>query len=122
MLDRIAHFVLFFALIAITAVLYPFPPSLTKLGLTAGFIFVLVFPILLASALSWLLRASMIWFIFEAFSLDLPLMATPLVLIVLNLVERVQSTAGMEACPESARCGPEGISIQVFRSACRMIY
>lgn len=138
MLDRIADFVLFFALMAITAVLYPFPPSVTKTGLNAGFIFAvtiaaifalagigshlgrnssgkirrriaeeaskfmnglsvvrkagLVFPIILTSALSWLLRALMLWCIFEAFSLDLPFIATPIVLILLNLKIALVST------------------------------
>jgi uncharacterized protein (TIRG00374 family) len=138
MLDRIADFVLFFALMAITAVLYPFPPSVTKTGLTACFIFAatiaaifalaglgsrlgrnssgkirrriaeevskfmnglsvvrnagLVFPIILTSALSWLLRALMLWCIFEAFSLDLPFMAAPIVLILLSFGIALVST------------------------------
>ncbi len=138
MLDRIADFVLFFVLVAITAVLYPFPPSVTRTGLTACFIFAvtiaaifaltgigsrlgrnssgkirrriaeevskftnglsvvrnagLIFPIILTSALSWLLRALMLWCIFEAFSLDLPFMATPVVLILLNFGIALVST------------------------------
>ncbi len=138
MLDRIADFVLFFALMAITAALYPFPPSVTRTGLTACFIFAvtisaifalagigthmgrnssgkirrriaeevnkfmnglsvvrnagLVFPIILTSALSWLLRALMLRCMFEAFSLDLPFMATPVVLILLNFGIALVST------------------------------
>lgn len=138
MLDRIADFLVFFALMALTAVLHPFPPSITKMGLIAGTAFaaaVLViftlagigrrigsesagrirrriavevnnfmaglscmrkagflFPILFLSTLSWLLRAAMIWCMFKAFSLDLPLMATPITLILLNFGIAVVST------------------------------
>jgi len=138
MLDRIADFLLFFALMAITAILYPFPPSVTRIGLTAGFIFALsigmifalagiashmgqgpvgkirrrlarevsnfmsglsvmrnaglLFPIILSSAVSWLLRSSMLWFMFKAFSLDLPLVAAPIVLILLNFGIAIVST------------------------------
>jgi len=130
MLDRIADVLVLFVMMAITAILHPFPPFVTKLGLFAGAIFAggvaaifalaglghrlgrnsagkirsriakevnnfmtglsvmrnagLLFPIMFFSALSWLLRAAMIWFMFEAFRLDLPLMATPITLILLN--------------------------------------
>lgn len=138
MLDRIADLLLFFALIALTALFHPFPPSLVKTVLTAAGIFAavllgasaaagfgrhigrnspgrlrnriagelnnflaglqsmrkagLMFPILLISALSWLLRAAMVWFMFKAFALDLPLMATPITLILLNLGIAMVST------------------------------
>jgi glycosyltransferase 2 family protein len=137
MLDRIADFLIFFSMMALTAILYPFPPSVIKMGLTAaGFFAVavfavfalagighhvgrkagrirrriaqevnhfmtglsvmrnagLLFPILVCSAVSWLLRAAMVWFMFQAFDLDLPLMATPLTLIVLNFGIAVVST------------------------------
>ncbi len=130
-LDRVADFLVFFLLMALTAVLHPFPPSVTKMGIAAGsffaaavavaFIFArmglrlgavdsagkirrriaeetnkfvaglavmrkagLLFPVLALSALSWFLRAAMVWVMFEAFALDLPLMATPITLILLN--------------------------------------
>jgi glycosyltransferase 2 family protein len=137
MLDRVADFLLFFSLMALTAILHPFPPSVTKMGLTAGAIFAvavfaifalagighhvgrkagkirrriaeevthfmtglsvmrsagLLFPILFCSALSWLLRAAMVWSMFEAFDLDLPLMATPITLILLNFGVAIVST------------------------------
>lgn len=138
MLDRIADFLLFFALMAITAILHPFPPSVTRIGLTAGFIFALsvgmifaltgigshigqgsvgklrrriarevgnfmsglsvmrngglLFPIILCSAVSWLLRSSMLWSMFKAFSFDLPLTAAPIVLILLNFGIAIVST------------------------------
>lgn len=131
MLDRIADFLIFFAIMAVTAILCPFPPSIRKTGLAAGLILStavlvafalartesepasnpsggirrkiyreagnfarglsamkntgLLLPILFISALSWLLRGSILWFMFQAFSLDLPAMAAPVVLIVLNL-------------------------------------
>lgn len=130
-LDRVADFLLFFALMALTAIFHPFPPSVTRMGLVAGAVFAvatavifvlarmgvrlgsgdsagkissrigeelgkfiaglaamrnagLLFPILLLSALSWFLRAAMICVMFGAFGLDLPLMATPITLILLN--------------------------------------
>ncbi len=138
MLDRIADFLSFFVIMAITAALYPFPPSIKKMGMIAGLLFViaileifalaglgshiggnsagkirrrvaaeisnflngfavmlnagLLFPIIIASALSWLMRASMIWFMFQAFSLNLPLIATPITLILLNFGIAVVST------------------------------
>jgi len=52
----------------------------------------LLFPIILTSSLSWLLRASMLWFMFKAFCLDLPLMAAPIVLILLNFGIAIVST------------------------------
>ncbi len=137
-LDRIADFLLFFALMAVTAIFNPFPPSVAELGLTAAGIFAvaiasifvltqlggriatesagklrrriaeevrhfesglavmrntgLLFPILFFSALSWILRAAMIWAMFEAFTLDLPLMATSVTLILLNFGIAVVST------------------------------
>ena len=42
MLDRVADLVLFFALMALTAFVYPFPPSVMKMGLVAGSIFAVV--------------------------------------------------------------------------------
>ncbi|MFZ2446621.1 MAG: lysylphosphatidylglycerol synthase transmembrane domain-containing protein [Syntrophobacteraceae bacterium] len=138
MLDRVADFLVFFFLVALTAFLHPFPPSVTKMALAAGAIFAgavaaifalagigrrigrnpagtirlriadevnkfmgglaamqnagLLLPILLFSALSWLLRAAMIWCMFEAFGLDLPIIATPITLILLNLGIAVVST------------------------------
>ncbi len=130
-LDRVADFLLFFILMALTAVFHPFPPSVTRMGIAAGSIFAvtiavififarlglrlgagnsagkirrriaeelnkfvaglavmrnagLLFPVLALSALSWFLRAGMIWVMFEAFALELPLMATPVTLILLN--------------------------------------
>ena len=130
LLDRIADSLLFFTLLAITAILCPFPPSITRIALSALLIFSLalgaifalagigshiglnpvgrirrkiaqeasnfmsglavirntglLFPIISISALSWLLRASLLWFMFKAFSFDLPLIAAPIVLILLN--------------------------------------
>jgi uncharacterized membrane protein YbhN (UPF0104 family) len=52
----------------------------------------LLFPVILASALSWLLRSSILWFMFKAFSFDLPLIATPIVLILLNFGIAIVST------------------------------
>jgi glycosyltransferase 2 family protein len=137
MLDRIADFLIFFSMMTLTAILHPFPPSVTKLGLTAGGFFALavfavfalagighhvgrkagtirrriaqevnhfmtglsvmrnaglLFPILVCSVVSWLLRTAMIWFMFEAFDLNLPLMATPITLILLNFGIAVVST------------------------------
>ncbi len=138
MLDRIADFFFFFVLMALTAMLYPFPPSITKLGLIGGVLFAasiavifalagishkvcrnsagkirtriarevdhfmaglsvmrkagLLFPVLFLSVLSWVLRAAMIWFIFRAFRLPLPLIATPVTLILLNFGVAVVST------------------------------
>lgn len=138
MLDRIADFLLFFVIVAITAGLYSFPPPLTKIGLSAAFIFALsigtiaalagigshvgqdpvgkirrraareirnfvdglssmrnagfLLPILLCSTLSWLLRSSMLWFMFKAFSFDLPLIATPMALVLLNFGIAIVST------------------------------
>ena len=138
MLDRGADFLLFFALLAITAFLYPFPRQVTKMGWTAGLIFALaigvvfvlagigdhtgqcsagkircraaqeirsfmsglsamrnaglLLPIILSSAISWLLRSSMLWFMFKAFRLDLPLTAAPTVLILLNFGIAIVST------------------------------
>ena len=138
MLDRIADFLVFFILMALTAILHPFPPYVAKPALLAGAIFAaavavvfalagfghriagksagkirnrisreasgfkaglsvmqnagLLFPILFLSALSWFLRAAMIWCMFAAFRLDLPLMATPITLILLNFGIAVVST------------------------------
>ncbi len=138
MLDRIADFLVFFLLMALTALLYPFPPSITKLGLIGGALFAasvaaifalagighwicsdsagkirrrislevnnfmaglsvmrsagLLFPILFLSVVSWIMRAAMIWCIFKAFSLHLPLEATPVTLILLNFGVAVVST------------------------------
>lgn len=139
MFDRIADFLAFFTLMAITAVFHPFPASVTRMGLVAGAIFAgavgiilvvagvghklggenptgkvrrrlgkevsnfmaglsamrnagLLFPILCFSALSWLLRAAMIWFMFQVFGLELPLMATPVTLILLNFGIAIVST------------------------------
>jgi uncharacterized protein (TIRG00374 family) len=42
MLDRVSDLALFFALMALTALMYPFPPSVMKMGLVAGAIFAVV--------------------------------------------------------------------------------
>ena len=52
----------------------------------------LMFPIGFCSVVSWLLRGGMIWVMFRAFSLDLPFIATPITLIILNFGIAVVST------------------------------
>lgn len=138
MLDRIADFLVFFSLVALTALLHPFPSSVTKMTLVAGVVFVatiavifllagighrigvnstgkirsriaeevhkfmtglsvmrnagLLFPIVFCSVLSWFLRAAMIFVMIMAFGLDLPLIATPITLILLNFGIAIVST------------------------------
>jgi uncharacterized protein (TIRG00374 family) len=137
MLDRIADFLIFFSMIALTAILHPFPRSVTKMALTAGGLFALAVSaifalaaigrrvgrkagrirgriarevnhfldglsamrntgllpaILVCSVFSWLLRAAMIWFMFQAFHLELPFMATPITLILTNFGIAMVST------------------------------
>lgn len=138
MLDRIADFLVFFSFVALTAVLHPFPSTMTKMGIIAGVVFTaaiavifllagighkigenssgrirsriadevhkfmtglsvmrnagLIFPILLLSVFSWILRAAMIFVMFKAFGLDLPLIATPITLIFLNFGIAILST------------------------------
>lgn len=137
MLDRIADLLIFFSMMALTAILHPFPPSVTRIGLAAAALFALAIiiifslagigrllgsqagnirrkiaqeinhfmtglsvmrnagllpPILACSAISWLIRAAMIWFMFQAFDLRLPIMATPITLILLNIGVAAVST------------------------------
>ncbi len=138
MLDRIADFLVFFSLVALTALLHPFPSSVTKMAVVAGVVFMatiavifllagighrigvnstgrirsrianevhkfmtglsvmrnagLLFPIVFLSVLSWFLRGAMIFVMFEAFGLDLPFIATPITLILLNFGIAIVST------------------------------
>jgi uncharacterized protein (TIRG00374 family) len=142
MLDRIADFLFFFVLIALTAMLHQLPASLEKAAIFAAVLFAggialvavlaglgrrmgdgsggrirrriglearsfltglsvmknagLILPIGILSGLSWILRGAMIWVMFQAFSLDLPFIATPITLIVLNLgIAAVSTPANM---------------------------
>lgn len=140
MIDRIADFCAFFAMLALTAWFYPLPPKVKRMSfLAAGLLFAVLFilvllmkctpllanrfkgkysarisqemsrffdtfaamrhsglilPVAALSILIWVVRAVIIWVMLKAFGFSLPWIATPVVLILLNLGIACVNTPG----------------------------